>query len=187
MDRDWLLSRLTDYAPRDADDAACRDRLAAFVREHANCSERTLEVGHVVASAWVVSPDRSRVLLHHHRKLDRWLQFGGHMDGDKTPLETARRELVEESGLAPHHTELVSERVFDLDIHVIPANPKEAEHLHLDVRFCFMADPDAPLALSGESHALRWFDVDELSAVTTEASVLRMAVKAGVSPPLDRM
>lgn len=178
MDRDWLLARLADYAPQDASDAARRDRLVGFVREHEDCADRALGVGHVVASAWVVSPDRARVLLHHHKKLDRWLQFGGHLDGDKTPLDAARRELAEESGLSAHHTQIVSDRVFDVDIHLIPANPKEPEHLHLDVRFCFAADPAAPLAVSAESHAVRWFDVDELPAVTPEASLLRMAEKA---------
>jgi 8-oxo-dGTP pyrophosphatase MutT (NUDIX family) len=179
MDREWLLTRLDAYLPQDDADAIRRDRLAAFVRTHANCAERTLAPGHVVASAWVVSTDHSRVLLHHHKKLDRWLQFGGHMDADKTPLEAARRELAEESGLPPHRVTLLSEAIFDLDIHVIPANPKEAEHLHLDVRFCFSTDPDTPLVQSDESHALRWFGVDELAAVTDEPSLKRMAEKAG--------
>ncbi|MDH5526526.1 MAG: NUDIX hydrolase [Nitrospirota bacterium] len=178
MDRSWLLTRLDAYRPQDAADAARRDRLAAFVRSHENCADRTLSAGHVVASAWVVSADRTQVLLHHHRKLDRWLQFGGHIDGDKTPLEAARRELAEESGLAPHQATLLSEAIFDLDIHPIPANPKEAAHLHLDVRFCFSADPETPLARSHESHALRWFPVSGLAAVSDEPSVLRMAEKA---------
>jgi 8-oxo-dGTP pyrophosphatase MutT (NUDIX family) len=186
--RDWLLARLADYRPRDPEDGARHARLTRFVEVHSDCFARALEEGHVVASAWVVDPSRRRVLLHHHRRLDRWLQFGGHVDfGDATVLAAARRELEEESGLAA--AEPLGGNIFDLDVHPIPARPPgpdrpaEPAHLHYDVRFAFQADPDAPVAASAESRALRWVDLDEVPALSGEGSLLRMVARTpGLSP-----
>src|SRR5688572_24376371 len=99
MHRRSLISLLEAYTPSDATDAAARDRILRFVRAHDDCFERTLLEGHVTGSAWIVNPARTRCLLTHHRKLDRWLQLGGHADGQTDILEVAMREAVEESGL----------------------------------------------------------------------------------------
>ncbi|HEX3465289.1 MAG TPA: hypothetical protein VHS78_14675 [Candidatus Elarobacter sp.] len=87
-----LLDELRAYAPADECERAMRDRLAAFVEEHADAFERVLSVGHVTASAWIVDSSRTRALLTHHRKLGRWLQLGGHADGDADVRAVALRE-----------------------------------------------------------------------------------------------
>jgi len=179
-DRPWLLERLAAYAPADAGDRARHARLTAFVRGHADCHSRARSDGHLVASAWLVDLDGGRVLLHHHARLGRWLQFGGHVDpGDANVLEAARRELMEESGLA---AEPVSGRVFDLDVHEIPATAAEPAHLHYDVRFAFRAPAGAVPAASAESRALRWVPLAEVAALTAEASVLRMVARTADLP-----
>ncbi|MDH4228912.1 MAG: NUDIX hydrolase [Nitrospirota bacterium] len=192
MDRQWLLTRLEQYLPEDAADATRCEQMACFVRQHPDWARRSLSHGHVVASAWVVSPDHRQVLLHHHKKLDRWLQFGGHIetgDGagghdatsmdapvvDATVLDAARRELTEESGLSA--ASLLSEAIFDLDIHPIPATPREGPHLHLDVRFLFAADPARMPAAPSETRPMRWFPLDAVATVTVEESLLRMVRK----------
>lgn len=180
MGRQWLLNRLREYIPLDDRDRARHARLMAFVQAHRNCFDRALTEGHVVASAWVVAKRRDHVLLHHHKRLGRWLQFGGHVDGDKTALEAARRELFEESGLSDAVP--VTANIFDLDVHAIPATAKEPEHLHFDVRFAFEADEGRPLVCSGESHALRWVPLDEVSVVAPEASIDRMVRKTAALP-----
>jgi 8-oxo-dGTP pyrophosphatase MutT (NUDIX family) len=179
--RPWLLERLAAYAPGDPADRDRHARLTAFVRTHPDCFSRRLAPGHVVASAWVVDPGRTRVLLHHHRRLGRWLQFGGHVDpSDPNALEAARRELAEESGLRAAVP--LGEGIFDLDVHAIPATPVEPAHLHYDVRFAFRADPAAATAASAESHAVRWVPLDEVAALTGEASLLRMVAKTAALP-----
>ena len=129
--------------------------------------------GHVTGSAWIVNERDTHVLLTHHRKLDRWLQLGGHSDGDSDPLRVACREALEESGLV---VEPVCETLFDIDIHLIPARAGEPAHHHFDARFALRAVSDA-YRVSDESHALRWVAIDEIAAITTEASMLRMANK----------
>jgi 8-oxo-dGTP pyrophosphatase MutT (NUDIX family) len=108
------------------------ERFLAFVREHEHCFERECFPGHVTGSAWLVNGAGTHVLLTHHKKLGRWLQLGGHADGETDPLVAATREAEEESGLV---VEPVREAVFDVDIHEIPARGPDPLHLHYDVRF----------------------------------------------------
>jgi 8-oxo-dGTP pyrophosphatase MutT (NUDIX family) len=117
----------------------------------------------------------SHTLLIHHAKLDRWLQPGGHADGDPDVLRVALREAQEESGLlnlAP-----VSPAIFDIDIHAIPARGSEPEHFHYDVRFLLEADRTAPLVMNREAKDMAWVRLDEVTSLTNEWSVLRMVEK----------
>ncbi len=149
--------------------------LDSFIRRQPDCFERTCFLdGHVTGSAWIVCPHRRRVLLTHHRKLQKWLQLGGHSDGDSNTRRVAKREAEEESGLI---VKAMDERVFDIDIHAIPARGVEPEHKHYDIRFLFEADDSVPLTVSDESNDLRWLAIEDLSALTSEESVLRMARK----------
>lgn len=175
--RTGLLAELRAYGPFDAREAAMRERLAAFVAAQPRAFERALAIGHVTASAWIVDPARTRALLAHHRKLGKWLQLGGHVDGDPDVRAAALREAREESGLTS--LRLVSERIYDLDVHAIPARPGEPAHDHYDVRFAFEADPAEPLVVNAESHALAWVALGDLPAYGADESVLRLARKTG--------
>jgi 8-oxo-dGTP pyrophosphatase MutT (NUDIX family) len=146
-----------------------------FARTQKDCCERTLALGHFTGSAWLVSADCQRVLLTHHRKLDRWLQLGGHADGNGDLAEVALREAGEESGLAGLRVESV---VFDLDRHLIPARKNEAEHWHYDVRFIVHAGSNEDFVVGPESHDLAWRVVSELvDDEHADESVRRMARK----------
>lgn len=175
MHRRPLLGLLAAYEPFDASDRAARDRIDAFVREHEDCFERALLVGHVTGSAWIVDPARGRCLLTHHRKLERWLQLGGHADGESDVLEVALREAVEESGLAS--LRVVSRAIFDCDVHGIPARKSEPAHDHHDVRFLLEADPDEPLVVSEESKELAWVRLEDVARLAGDESVMRMVAK----------
>lgn len=150
-------------------------RLMAFVEAHADCFERSLPVGHITASAWILDLDRTHTLLTHHGKLDKWLQLGGHTDGDADVLGSALREAREESGLA--EVSAITPEIFDVDIHLIPARRAEPEHFHYDVRFLLQADRTVPLAISSESKDLRWVPLGGVEQLTQEESVLRMLRK----------
>jgi len=146
-----------------------------FAASHADCCERSCEPGHFTGSAWVVSADGERALLLHHRKLDRWLQPGGHADGEGDLASVALREAEEETGLSGLHVE---GGVFDLDRHLIPARGSEPAHYHYDVRFVVRAGADEAFTVSEESHALAWIPARDI-AIDPQAdeSVRRMARK----------
>jgi 8-oxo-dGTP pyrophosphatase MutT (NUDIX family) len=151
------------------------ERLRRFIAEHPDCFERSLQVGHITGSAWVVDRERTHALLTHHRKLNKWLQLGGHADGDPDILRVALREAREESSL--EEIRAVSESIFDIDIHVIPARGGEPEHLHYDVRFLLEAERGAPLVASHESRSLAWAPLSGIAALNPEESMIRMVAK----------
>ncbi len=155
------------------------------MREYPDCFERTLLVGHVTASAWILDPTRTKVLLTHHKKLGKWLQLGGHTDGDANVLHVALREAHEESGIDAEAIQPLSDAIFDLDIHPIPARTHtnkdgsysyEPEHFHYDVRFLLQA-ATTEFIISEESLNLSWIDVDKLHTLTDDDSVMRMKEK----------
>jgi len=155
--------------------AAIRAQFVDFARARLDCCERTCEPGHFTGSAWVVSADGQRALLLHHRKLDRWLQPGGHADGDGDLAAVALREAVEETGLRRLRVEPA---VFDLDRHRIPARGAEPEHWHYDVRFVVHAGEDEAFAVNEESHALAWRPIVEIANdPAMDESVRRLARK----------
>ena len=146
-----------------------------FVETHANCLQRSCAPGHLTGSAWIVSSDRRRTLLTHHRKLDKWLQLGGHADGEGDLVAVALREAREESGLAG--LRVVSPEIFDVDRHLIPAGKSDPGHHHYDLRFLCEADPAEPFAVSDESHDLSWAPLDQVVALNPEESMARMVRK----------
>jgi 8-oxo-dGTP pyrophosphatase MutT (NUDIX family) len=174
--RDLLLEQLRRYRARHPDQRERAEFVREFVTRHEDCFERTCREGHVTGSAWILSPDHRQVLLTHHRKLGRWLQLGGHADGDPDPFRVALREACEESGMArfqslPAGTDPAP---LDVDVHRIPELPGEPSHLHLDVRFLLVAEPGQSLEVSEESHDLRWVDRDRLRQWIDDESQLRM-------------
>jgi 8-oxo-dGTP pyrophosphatase MutT (NUDIX family) len=175
MHRAALLELLRRYHPIDAADAACRARFAAFVENQPRCFERSLETGHVTGSTWITDRTGSRVLLTHHRKLDIWVQPGGHADGDPDVAAVAAREALEETGLPG--LVIRGNGIFDLDIHPIPARGDTPAHEHFDARFAFQATTTEDFQVSAESHALAWVPLDELEKFTLEPSLLRMREK----------
>ena len=175
MTRSTFLDELSAYEPADAREAAMRDRMIAFVAAHTDPFARSLEIGHVTASAWIVDAARTRALLTHHRKLGRWLQLGGHADGDPDVRRAALREAREESGLTT--LRFICDRIYDLDIHTIPARPDEPAHDHYDVRFAFEADAAERLVVSPESKDVAWVPLAALAGVGADESVLRLARK----------
>ena len=177
MKRHHLQRKLAQYFTEDPHEAQMLKRIVDFVATYPDCFERSLAVGHVTGSAWIVDQSRSHVLLTHHRKLDRWLQLGGHSDGDPDTLAVALREGREESGL--DCIRVLSDEVFDVDVHYIPERKHESGHFHYDVRFLFEADRDAPLQLSRESKDLAWVPLGKVAELAPEESILRMLRKVG--------
>jgi len=167
-----LLARYRDRHPAES---GVVGEFEALLAERGVAFERSRLAGHFTGSAWLVNADGLRVLLTHHRKLGRWLQLGGHADGDTDLARVALREAEEESGLGDLAVEAA---IFDLDRHAIPARGGEPEHWHYDVRFVVRATGSEAFRANEESLALAWRPiVDLVDDPSTDASLRRMALK----------
>jgi len=173
------IEGIGSFVPQDGRDHDMWARLSQFCASEPQAFDRNPETSHVTGSAFVLSPDLGSVLLTHHRKLDRWLQLGGHCDGIADVAFVALKEAYEESGLS--RIAPLSERVFDVDIHEIPANANEPAHLHYDVRYLFRADA-GEISPSDESHALEWVPLDRLHERTDAPGVLVLRDKLPAFP-----
>jgi len=177
MHRRELLSLLDRHQTRFLDEAAFVARARDFVKAHEDCFHCDLWPGHVTGSVWVVNPRRDHALLLHHRKHDQWFQPGGHADGDADILRVALRETSEETGLDPSHIRLVDQRVFDVDIHRIPASQRGPEHDHIDIRFLVEMDDDLAIPGNDESHQVLWVPLNAVSRFNNNRSTYRMVEK----------
>lgn len=179
MHRNPLLDAIAAYGSRYPAEAETVQRITTFVADHTDCFQRSLETGHITGSAWIVNAENSHALFTHHRKLNMWLQLGGHADGESIVQNVALREAQEESGLTC--LELVQAAIFDIDIHPIPerksADKIEKAHFHYDVRYLIRATDAQPLTVSDESHDLGWFSAAEIRAQFMDRSILRMVEK----------
>jgi 8-oxo-dGTP pyrophosphatase MutT (NUDIX family) len=149
---------------------AIRDDVLAFVDRRPDALHRTCEPGHLTGSALVVDA-RRRILLLHHTKLRRWLQPGGHADGDGNLAAVALREATEETGIAGLRVVVPA---VDVDVHLVEP-PHEPAHHHYDVRFLVVAPEGAVVDANHESTAQRWAEVDELAALGCDEGLVRMA------------
>ncbi len=178
--QELLASELRSYRGVDEVEEAHRQTILRQVEATPDWWHRDTLPGHVTASAYLVSPDLSQLLLHHHRKLDRWLQLGGHDEGERHPAKAVIREVAEESGLVAFDF-YGQPVIFDLDVHPIPAHGDQPVHDHLDVRYLMVADPDEPLRRDeAESKALRWFPLAEAWPLLDEAGSRRALRKIQV-------
>jgi 8-oxo-dGTP pyrophosphatase MutT (NUDIX family) len=166
--------------PADEEEARDRDRILDFVLRNERPFDRAILEGHLTGSAITVSADGSRVLLLHHRKLDRWLQPGGHGDpGEAAGEEVALREVLEESGIEGLALHPAAPRPLDVDVHDIPARGSEPAHEHLDLRYLVKAPAGAALAPDlAELHEIRWVGWDEVEALGPDHGLRRALAKA---------
>ncbi|HKK72996.1 MAG TPA: NUDIX hydrolase [Candidatus Krumholzibacteria bacterium] len=173
---DSIRGLIDDHVPADDLEARHLDTMRrALGRGDAVCTRSWFDPGHFTASAFVLSPAQDSLLLVHHSKLRRWLQPGGHVEaGDTDPLAAARREVLEETGLdrlAP-----IRHGLLDVDVHEIPPRADEPAHLHLDLRFAFVAGHCGVAAGDGVD-AVRFVPLDHVERLGADASVLRAVDK----------
>ena len=141
-----------------------------LLENHSNALNRNCRPGHLTGSSLIIRPEDSRVLVLFHAKLQRWLQPGGHADGDGDMARVALREAIEETGIPEL---VVVEPAIDLDIHVVEP-PHEDAHEHHDVRYLVLAPEGARPVTNYESTGFQWLDQDEINQIDPDDGFVRM-------------
>lgn len=177
---DRIAELLAVHTPADEKEAADIHSIELMLVDAPNLMSRDYPAGHVTGSALVLDAHTGRFLLHYHKKLNRWLQFGGHAEPlEIDPAQTALREAQEESGLPDLHW--LGDAPIDIDVHPIPARGKQTAHLHLDFRYALLTStPDALHVSADESANFAWLTLDDLPArgITIDPSLARLIRKA---------
>ena len=174
-----ILEEIKNYRPANQTEKKSQKAIIDYLLNNRDNFLRTNPAGHLTASAWIINFDQDKVLLHHHQSLDKWIQLGGHLEKNELIKEAAFREAAEESGLSS--LSLLNQRVFDLDVHQIPAANNQADHYHYDIRYLFEADSSEELEKSRESLNLKWIDLNKVTDYLSEESVLRMLRKTEIN------
>ena len=189
MQSDSIISALLAYSSLEEVENKYRLDIISYIQQYPDSWwQRGTLVGHVTASAWIVNCKKSSVLFLHHRKLNKWLQPGGHLDDtDFSPAHGALREAIEETGiknltLCNGQNMPENPPIFDVDVHPIPARGDEPAHFHYDIRYqvTIPASDNEAVLISNESLGFRWFSLDEVSR-EHEPSLARMAKKTLLS------
>jgi 8-oxo-dGTP pyrophosphatase MutT (NUDIX family) len=171
--RNQLIQQLHSYQTPFPEEKDFVSRFLELLKSN-DAFQRTHLPGHITGSAWIINNTKDQTLLVHHAKLNKWVQPGGHADGDENVLQVALREAEEETGLRNFK---ITETIFDIDIHIIPARKDFPEHQHYDIRYLLEADITEQIVASEESHDVKWIEISELEKFTSERSVLRMKEK----------
>ena len=175
MNSNKLLSLLEFYYKNNHKETQVEELITVLTNDP-RCFLRSNYSGHFTASAWILNEKRNKALMMHHKKLDMWLQLGGHADGDCDLLNVARKEAIEESGIK--NITLINDKIFDVDIHLVPKFKDQPSHKHYDVRFIFEANEnDEEINFNQESHKVLWLKLDEIKNYNSEISIRRMIEK----------
>jgi 8-oxo-dGTP pyrophosphatase MutT (NUDIX family) len=169
-----LAGLLSQYQPEDIVEKSYLKRFECLYAEGDVSFSRLNGERHFTASGWITDEKYEHVLLIEHRKLGRWLQPGGHADGNSDLFEVCLKEVREETGLTSFHAE---PKIFDLDIHKIPASKAHPSHDHYDVRFHIIADKGQRLLNNHEVLSVKWFELEEVKEEFTDPSIARMILK----------
>ena len=177
MNRTDLIRALEAHNALDKDEAKHIVATIRLIETTSDCFYRHEMRGHVTGAGLLLSRDGSKILMNHHATLQRWLPFGGHADGSEDILAVATREVFEESGIADF--KMVSGGIFDVDVHLIPANPKKGEpdHYHHDCLFLFQCTTSEEPVISDESGELRWMEAEEVLKNNQSPAFQRLVTK----------
>ena len=172
--KNYLYNKLENYKSNFIEENYYKVEMLNLLKNHPDPFKRSYP-SHFTASAFLLNSDRSKFLLLHHRKLDKWFQPGGHCDGNQNLLEVSMKEAKEESGI--NEIRPISEKIYDIDIHLIPEIHNEKEHYHYDIRFLLQTIDNDFLIKNRESKEIKWVSFDGIDEFPINENLRRMIAK----------
>ena len=169
------IDAVKNYIPLCEQEERDREYMLRFIAANPDCLSRQNDTAHFTASAWIVNPQRSKVLMVYHNIYDSWSWTGGHADGEEDMCALSEKELREETGLSSPR--LVSQVPVSLEILTVDGHMKRGEyvhsHLHLNLPYLFEADEDDALQMKAdENSGVKWLSTEEITSAVSEKWML---------------
>ena len=169
--KEKLIRQIERYTPFNEQESADKATLLTLLRQDTDISRRDHLIAHLTASAWVVNPERNKVLMAYHNLYNSWAWLGGHADGNFDLAIVAEKEAREESGLTD--VRLVSDDILSLEILTVDGHEKKGNyvpsHLHLNLTYLLEADPNAPICIKeDENSQVGWINFADIAVKSAE-------------------
>ena len=166
-----IYEQIKAYRPWNEQERQDQAVILAFLDKNPDAFYRTNLLAHMTASAWVVNPQRSKVLMVYHRLYDSWSWAGGHADGEEDLLAVALREVREETGV--QRLRPVTEDIYSLEVLTVDGHEKHGQyvpsHLHLNLTYLLEAEEEQPLRVcEAENSGVAWFSLADALSASTE-------------------
>ena len=166
-----LTEQIRSYQPMNKQEERDKELILHCLETEKNIFTRQNRLAHMTASAWIVNPERTKVLMAYHNIYHSWSWLGGHADGETDLLKVSLKEAREESGI--HHVKPVSEQIYSLEVLTVDGHVKRGEyvssHLHLNVTYLLQAEETDVLHIKEDENSnVGWFSLEDAVAASTE-------------------
>ena len=166
-----IYSQIEKYCPFNEQEQQDKLRILHFLKNNPDAFERSNMCAHMTASAWVINPEATKVLMVYHKLYDSWSWTGGHADGERDMLALAIREVQEETGV--QNVRPVTEDIYSLEVLTVDGHVKRGEyvssHLHMNVTYLLVADEGETLHIcEDENSGVAWFSLEDALKASTE-------------------
>ena len=169
--KEKLIEQIRNYIPYNPQEEADKSLFLSWLEKDGDLSRRDNLSAHLTASAWVVTKDRSKVLMAYHNLYDSWAWLGGHADGNWDLQAVAAREALEESGISRVFP--LGDGPISLEILTVSGHEKKgsyvSSHLHLNLTYLFEAEEtDALQIRPDENSAVAWIPTEQIQIRSSE-------------------
>ena len=166
-----LTEQIRSYQPMNEQEERDKEQILHCLETEKDIFTRENRLAHMTASAWIVNPERTKVLMAYHNIYHSWSWLGGHADGETDLLKVALKEAREESGI--YHVKPVSEKIYSLEVLTVDGHVKRGEyvssHLHLNVTYLLQAEETDVLHIKEDENSnVGWFSLEDAVAASTE-------------------
>lgn len=166
-----LKGKIESYKPYNGQEEQDKKVMIDYINNFDNVLTRENEFGHFTASSWVVNKQRTKVLMIYHNIYHSWTWTGGHADGEHDLLETAIRELKEETGVK--NVKVLSPDILSLEIICVNGHVKRGKyvssHVHLNLTYLLEVDEEETLQMKeDENSGVQWIPIEKIEKYSTE-------------------
>ena len=166
-----LKEKIEKYIPYNEQEKNDKKIMLQYLEQFDNILTRKNEFAHFTASSWVLNKEKTKVLMIYHNIYQSWAWTGGHADGESDLLQTAIRELREETGV--QNVKVLDDNIFSLEVICVNGHVKKGKyvssHVHLNLTYLLEVDENEKLQIKEDENSnVRWIPIEEISKKVNE-------------------